>query len=168
VTDDLRRDLGDLAGRVRDHDVALADLASLGVDVERLGEKVTALEEELGDGGSGRGYKPAPNLRWADLQDDERAEATERIREWVDTIARPYLGASEWSDCLYEPEHGEVLMLLDVARECWMALYEPVKRPKTVAAAEAEFLVRIWPPILQRVDKLTTGCSKHRELRRVS
>src|SRR5262249_29990007 len=69
----------DLVGAaIAKHEDALAELREL----------VTALRPD----NAGRGYKPIPTPRWHALAGQERADAIERLRDWVRLVYEPVYG----------------------------------------------------------------------------
>lgn len=153
---DLRDQVGLLSGRVRDHDVLLADQEKISAALTQVRADLEELADRFGDEESSKGYRPAPNPTWWDLDSEDQAAELERLRAWLDDIAAPFLGTKGFPSCLLE--HGPVLLLIDAAAEAWKVLWLPEKRTKSSVGAQCEYLTRIWPAIRAEVQRLTGGC----------
>ncbi len=71
MTDDISRKLGELSGRVADHDVTLAGLVTMSDKVDKVSDQVAKLQIQVGGEGKKKGYKPHSNPRWWDLVPSE-------------------------------------------------------------------------------------------------
>jgi hypothetical protein len=108
-------------------------------------------------------YEPLDTVRWWTLApgDEERTDALDRIRDWVNDIwlkQYGYLSAS-LGECW--PEHPLALTELDWLSELWSVLYLSSPRSARDLSAQAEFNVRIAPQVAEILAKETGKCSKH-------
>jgi hypothetical protein len=154
---ELRGNIGTLTGRVRDHDVLLADQDKIAADLAQVREQLADLQLAVGlDDTKKKGYKPAHNPRWWSLGEQEKAAEIGRLRGWLRDIAEPFLGAKGFPDCVLD--HDVTLLYIDAAAEAWKVLWLPESRSASTAAAQCEYLTRIWPATRAEVIKLTNGC----------
>jgi len=156
---DLHEKLGLLSGRVRDHDVLLAGHDKVAADLAQIREQLADIQMEigLGDGQPKKSYKPHSNPRWWDLGPDSKEAEVGRLRGWYDDIARRFLGAKGVPECVLE--HDVTLLLLDAACEAWKTLWLPENRTAKTAAAQCEYLTRIWPSTRAEMIRVISGCS---------
>jgi len=108
-------------------------------------------------------YEPLDTVRWWTLGpgDEERTEALDRLRDWVNDIwlkQYGYLSAS-LGECW--PEHPLALKELDWLSELWSVLYLSSPRSARDLSAQAEFNVRIVPQVAEILAKETGKCSAH-------
>jgi hypothetical protein len=112
-----------------------------------------------------KGYRPNPSVRfWDNLTDDEIAAEVGALRGWYQQVAVAVLGAPELIECTWT-DHPHVWTVLDTVSELWKTLWLPERRTPQMVAAQAEFLLRIWPGLLEAVVHETNRCS-HRNGRR--
>lgn len=112
-----------------------------------------------------KGYKPKPSIRfWTNLTEEEIAAEVGALRGWYHQVAVAVLGAPELIDCTWT-DHPHVWTVLDTVSELWKTLWIPERRTPQMVAAQAEFLLRIWPGLLEAVVRETGRCS-HRNGRR--
>jgi hypothetical protein len=156
IVHDLRAELNTLTGRVRDHDVLMAEQERIAATLGQLSEQLAELQVEVGLGDGKKSYKPDRNPRWWELSEAEKAAEVGRIRGWIDQIAKPWLGAQRFPDCVLE--HDELVIMCEAASQAWRALWIPEKRTSGMVAAQNEYLIRIWPAIRDNVLKLTQSC----------
>jgi hypothetical protein len=108
-------------------------------------------------------YEPLDTVRWWTFgpDDEERTEALDRIRDWVNDIwlkQYGYLSAS-LGECWQE--HPLVLTELDWLSELWSFLYISSPRTSRDLSAQAEFNVRIVPQVAEILAKETGTCTNH-------
>ena len=152
----LGEKIGTVSGRVRDHDILLAGQETTTAKVAQLSELVADLAVKVAAQKPGGDHAPHINPRWWRLTDAEKAAEVGRIRGWVNAIAKPWLGAGSLPECVYE--HDYALTLLDAACEMWGQLWLPERRTSTMAAAQCEYLTRVWPGIRAEVLREVNGC----------
>jgi hypothetical protein len=154
---ELRGQINTLTGRVRDHDIALAEHERVSAGLDQVREQLADLQLAVGlDDTKKKGYKPHQNPRWWSLGPEEKAAEVGRIRGWLIDIAGPFLGTKGFPDCVLE--HDEVLLYLDAACETWKTLWLPENRTAATAGGQSEYLTRIYPAIRAEVIRLTSGC----------
>jgi hypothetical protein len=103
-------------------------------------------------------YKPKPSIPWwENLTDEEVRAYLGALKGWYEQVAIPCLGAPELPPCLYV--HGLCRSVLDTASELWKALWLPERRTSKLVASQAEFLIRIWPAMLEQLQRETSRCS---------
>jgi hypothetical protein len=153
----LAEKIGTISGRVADHDVLFADQEATAAKVDQVSELVADLVVKVGLDKTKSGKKlPYPTTRWWLLTDEEKAAQVGRLRGWVDQIARPWLGAGRMAQCVYL--HNYALTLLDAAEAAWRSLWIPERRTPEIAAAQCEYLTRIWPAIRAEITRETSQC----------
>jgi hypothetical protein len=126
-------------------------LAQLGADVKLL----------MPDN-AGQGHLPIPTPRWHDLVGQERANAIDRLRDWVRRVYEPVYGylAAGLGACW--PEHPLALVVLDHMSETWAVLYARATRPQHVLAQQLEFHLRYVPAAAEMLRTETHGCGHAR------
>ena len=86
----LRTAVNRLRGTVADQAEILASLDGIDETLATLAARVASLLPP--EGSEGSRYQPIPTVTWWSLDDEEREEATARIRDWVARILLPYYG----------------------------------------------------------------------------
>jgi hypothetical protein len=152
----LRAEAGTLGGRA---DGIEAKLAEAGALLSRMSEQIDGLTAAARDepGEPAAAYRVHPAPPWWQPGDDQCADTTARLRDWVEEVYRPvfgYLGAL-LAGCW--DRHPLCLACLDVLHEAWCLLYLPPRDPKMVFA-QLDWLTR---PLLQAAELMareTGGC----------
>jgi hypothetical protein len=141
---------GQLVSRLDQHGEILSVLDGLDRQVLELARHVAALSEspDLPDDdgeGTPEPYKPAPSVRWWEVDEDDRQEAVRRLGAWVQDIYVPGYGylAAALPACW--TEHELILYSLDTISELWMVLYLNPERSPATLAGQAEFQTRVLP-----------------------
>ena len=118
------------------------------------------LEELAADGGAadGDGYEPAPAPRWWVLQDEERRNATERLRAWVEQVYRPGYGHLSGALPGCWEQHPLCLYILDWLSELWSVLYVSGSRSPGTLAGQAEWQTRLLPAAADQMAHEAAGC----------
>ncbi len=154
----LREEAGRLGGRADGVEHKLAEVGALLARMSAQIDGLTAAARDAEDE-TGTGYRVNPAAPWWTPGDDRCAEATERLRDWVDEVYRPvfgYLGAM-LAGCW--DRHPLCLAYLDVPHEAWCLLYLPGRDPKTVFA-QLDWLTR---PLLQAAEAMAIETRPCRE-----
>jgi hypothetical protein len=134
------------------HAIAMKQ-AEMAQDIADLFVAIKSLESE-----KAKGYKPKPSVRWWDnLPDDEVRAYLGPLRGWYEQVAMPVLGAPELPPCVYV--HGLCRTVLCTSSELWKSMWLPQRRTPQLVAAQAEWLVRLWPGLLEILVRETTRCS---------
>jgi hypothetical protein len=166
----LKADLSKIQGQVTSNWVKLlARVNQLAAQIEAAGGVVAAQAEELqavrqvldelrGQGGpddADEGYSPSPAPRWWLLAGDERAEAVDKLRDWVTEIYVPGYGslADRLPSCW--AQHPLCLFALDWLSEMFLTLYLQPERSARMLAAQAEWQTRLLPAA---VDQMAAEC----------
>ena len=153
----LREEAGSLGGRADGIEHKLAEVSALLARMSAQIDDLTATPES--DDQPGAAYRVNPGPPWWNLGDDRCADATERLRDWVDEVYRPvfgYLGIMLpgcWD------RHPLCLACLDVLHEAWCLLYLPPRDPKMVFA-QLDWLTR---PLLQAAEVMAAETRPCRE-----
>jgi hypothetical protein len=106
-----------------------------------------------------KGYKPKPSVRfWENLTEEEIRAEVGALHGWYQQVAMAVLGAPELRDCAWT-EHPAIWTVLDTVSELWKTLWIPERRTPPMVAAQAEYLLRIWPGLLETVVRETKACS---------
>src|SRR5260370_14380759 len=155
----LREEAGTLGGRADGIEAKLAEVGDLLARMSAQIDGLTAAQDPEDEPAAA--YRVNPAAPWWTPGDERCAEATERLRDWVDEVYRPvfgYLGAL-LADCW--DRHSLCLAYLDVLHEAWCLLYIPPRDPKMV------FAQLDWPtrPLLQAAEakaRATSGCRSRR------
>ena len=153
----LREEAGTLGGRADGIEHKLAEVSALLARMSAQIDDLTAAPEP--DDQPGAAYRVNPGPPWWNPGDDRCADATERLRDWVDEVYRPvfgYLGAMLpgcWD------RHPLCLACLDVLHEAWCLLYLPPRDPKMVFA-QLDWLTR---PLLQAAEVMAAETRPCRE-----
>ena len=147
-----------LVARVGEH---AAQLELLGLTVaghdERLSELRAAVESLL-PGNAGQGHTPIPSPRWHDLEGQARADAINRLGDWVRRVYVPVYGHLAAGMAACWPEHQLALQILDHLSETWAVLYARGTRPQRVLTAQLEFQLRYVPAAAEMLHRETSGC----------
>src|SRR6266496_523264 len=145
-----------LGGTVQDQAAILARLESLYGQVTALAAPGGGVLPD-GDADPSR-YQPSPAPRWWKLAGQDRQEALDKVRAWVEQVYRPGYGqlAATLGPCW--EEHPLCLYGLDVLSELWSVLYLQASRSPAVVSAQAEFQSRIVPAIAEQLMTETTRC----------
>ncbi len=139
----------DLVGAaIAKHEDALAELREL----------VTGLRPD----NARPGYTPIPTPRWHALAGPERADAIERLQDWVRRVYLPVYGhlAAGLGACW--PEHPLALVVLDHMSETWAVLYAQPTRTQRTLSAQVEFQLRYLPAAAEILRTETRGCGHTR------
>ena len=116
--------------------------------------EIAALQTE-----ASKGYKPKPSVRfWTNLTDDEIQAEVGALRGWWQQVAVVVLGAPELRDCAWT-DHRNIWTALDTVSQLWSTLWLPERRTAPMVAAQAEFLIRIWPGLLDIIVRETNRCT---------
>jgi hypothetical protein len=147
--------VNELAARV---DLVGAAIAKHEDTLAELRELVKGLAPD----NAGPGYTPIPTRRWHDdLAGQERADAIERLQDWVCCVYEPVYGhlAAGLGPCW--PEHPLALVVLDHMSETWGVLYARPARTQRILSAQLEFLLRYVPAAAEMLRAETRGCVRH-------
>ena len=158
----LRTAVNRLRGTVADQAEILASLDGIDETLASLAARVASLLPP--EGSEGSRYQPIPTVTWWSLDDEEREEATARIRDWVARILLPYYGhlAKRLGDCW--DRHPLCLLQLDWLSELWSVLHLQPERSARDLAAQAELGIRILPAVAEQLTAETTACEHSRAL----
>jgi hypothetical protein len=145
-----------VGGTLQDQAAILAGLEGTGEQVNALAAQLAAIAPD-GDGGA-RLYAPAPVPRWWKLAGEDRGEALDKVRGWVEQVYRPGYGqlAATLGPCW--EQHPLCLYGLDVLSELWSVLYLQASRSPAMLSAQAEYQARILPAIAEQLMTETTRC----------
>jgi hypothetical protein len=147
--------VGELAARV--------DLVGAAVvELEKALADLRARVESLLPDHAGQGHKPIPTPRWHDLEGEERADAIDRLGDWVRKVYVPVYGhlAAGLGACW--PEHPLALVVLDHMSETWAVLYARPTRTQRILSAQLEFQLRYVPAAAEMLRTETRGCGHTR------
>ena len=161
MTSDSRQPQPD-AGRV---DELAARIDLVGAAIAQHEDALTELRElvtGLLPDNTGQGYQPIPAPRWHNLTGQARAEAIERLQDWVRRVYEPVYGylAAGLGDCW--PEHPLALVVLDYLSETWAVLCTGTTRTRRTLAAQLEFQLRYLPAAAEMLRTETRVCARHR------
>jgi hypothetical protein len=131
-------------------------------DREMLEKTLAALANKQ----AARGYQPCPAPRWWQLEGDERAQAVDRLRNWVATVYRPGYGHLGIALRPCWTEHDLCLYLLDFLSELHAVLYqsrrtadgEVLSRSPGTLTSAAEWHIRLLPAAVSLMDAETKRC----------
>jgi hypothetical protein len=145
-----------LGGTLQDQAAALDRLESPYEQVTTLAAPAGGVAPD-GDAGPPR-YQPSPAPRWWKLAGQDRQEALDKVRAWVEQVYRPGYGqlAATLGSCW--EQHPLCLYGLDVLAELWSVLYLQPARSPAVVSAQAEYQARIVPAIAEQLMTETTRC----------
>jgi len=148
----------DLAARI---DLVGAAIAQHEDALSELRELVTGLRPDS----TGPGYQPIPTPRWHNLTGQERADAIERLQDWVRRVYEPVYGhlAAGLGACW--PGHPLALVVLDQMSETWAVLYTGPTRTQRILSAQLEFQLRYLPAAAELLRTETRVCARHRPQR---
>ena len=149
-------------------DELAAQIDLVGAAIAKHEEALTELRElviGLLPDNAGQGYKPIPTPRWHKLTGQERADAIERLHDWVRLVYEPVYGhlAAGLGPCW--PEHPLALMVLDHMSETWAVLYTGPTRTQRILSAQLEFQLRYVPAAAELLRAETRVCVRHRRPR---
>jgi hypothetical protein len=144
---------------------AAAVTSQLAALAARLDAQLVPVAEpgvEPGDGqAGGRGTRPgapAPVRRWWKLAGQDRAEAIQTLRAWVEQVYQPGYGqlAAALAPCW--DQHPLCLYAIDILAELWSVLYLAARRSPAMLSAQAEYQARILPALAEQMSAETTRC----------
>ena len=173
----LAEDVRNIDGREADHFVALRarlreiteQLASVTTVAEGLAALTVVMEGlearvgELEDPGSlAGGYGSPPQPRWWAMGPEDRAEALDRLRDWVEGVYRPGTGkhAGQLPPCW--EEHPLCVYVLDWLSELWSVLYLQPRRPAPLLSGQADWWTRLLPAATDLMADEARGCEHAR------
>ena len=150
--------LAALAGRL---DGQVAALAAQLECAEPDGE--TDGDPGIASGPRARSYAPAPARRWWKLAGEDRGQAIDALRAWVDQVYRPGYGhlAAPIGPCW--EQHPLCLYALDILAELWSVLYLARTRTTAILSAQAEYQARIVPALAAQMSAETARCTHGRD-----
>jgi hypothetical protein len=122
-------------------------------DQERLDQLAASLKRKKAES-----YEPAPAPRWWQLSADERFDAVQRIRSWVDTVFRPGYGhlAAKLGGCW--EHHDLCLYYLDWLSETWTVIHQPTTRDIGVLWTSADWHTRFLPSAVAILEAEAAAC----------
>jgi len=156
-----------IAGRVDAIATILGRHASVINAIDGIDEQVAAIARQIADlaavssAAEEDTYQPAPQPRWWQLRDAERANATDRLQAWVEHVYQPGYGhlAAALPQCW--ERHPLCLYTLDWLSELWTVLYLSSTRSLGMLSAQAEWQTRLLPAAVDQMAREATGC-RHR------
>ncbi len=130
----------------------------LAVLTRRVTSAEAALSAVVDEDGQPLG-KPAPSVRWWQLDGADRQAEVEALRAWLTDIYLPGYGhlAAALPQCW--AEHELCLYALDVLAQHWQVLYLVPKRGVGVLAGQAEFQTRTLPLFVAQMQAEGKGCT---------
>jgi hypothetical protein len=122
-------------------------------DQERLDQLAAALSRK-----KAKTYEPVPAPRWWEASADERYDAIDRVRSWVDTVFRPGYGhlAAKLGECW--EHHDLCLYLLDLLSESWTVMYKPEERDIGGLWSALDWHTRLLPGVVTLLEAETAAC----------
>jgi hypothetical protein len=146
----------ELRAKVNDLEAARAG------DRELLARALAALADKQAE----KGYQPCPAPRWWQLEGDGRAQAVDRLRNWVATVYRPGYGHLGIALRPCWAEHDLCLYLLDLLSELHTLHYqarrttdgELLGRSPGALSSAAEWHLRLLPAAVSLMDAETKRC----------
>ncbi len=165
------RDIGQLRDRAEATAVRLDAIAtilgrhaSVVNAIDGIDEQVAGIARQLDDLAAANTraaadtYEPAPAPRWWQLRDAERANASDRLRAWVEQVYQPGYGhlAAALPECW--EQHPLCLYTLDWLSELWSVLYLSNARSAGTLAAQSEWQTRLLPAAADQMAREGNGC----------
>ena len=134
-----------------------SQLAALAARIDQQLATAAAQPDEQA-AGDAEAEGPAASRRWWRLQGQDRAEAIEALRQWVQQVYRPGYGqfAAALAPCW--DEHPLCLYAIDILAGLWSVLYLPERRNPAILSAQAEYQARILPALAEQMTAETTRC----------
>jgi hypothetical protein len=122
-------------------------------DQERLDQLAAALKRKKAET-----YEPASAPRWWQLSADERFDAVQRIRSWVDTVFRPGYGhlAAKLGGCW--EHHDLCLYYLDWLSETWTVIHQSATRDVGMLWTSADWHTRFLPSAVAILEAEAAAC----------
>lgn len=150
--------LAELERRQRSHSEILAAMETAGAN---LAEQLAAVQLEVAlSPDKVKMSMPKPTVRWwTGLTEEEIRAEVGRLRGWYTQVAEKWLGSTRLPDCMFTTTHGPVLQALDVAAAVWESIFLPERRSPQIAAAQADYLGRVLPALMQIIKAETVSCS---------
>lgn len=137
------------------------DLADLRNAVASQASKLAEIVP--GENGEAKIYRPGPAPRWWKLDGQERDDAVNKLRGWVEQIYRPMYGHLATLGPCWE-QHSLCLFTLDWLSELWSALYLQTRRSTAALASQAEFQTRLLPAAATQLGIETARCEHAKPL----
>jgi hypothetical protein len=173
----LAKDVRNIDGREADHFVVLRarlreiteQLAPVTTVADGLAALTTVMEGlegrvgELEDPGSpAGGYSSPAQPKWWAMTAEDRAEALDRLRDWVQSVYRPGMGkhAGQLPACW--EEHPLCVYVLDWLSELWSVLYLQPRRPAPLLSGQADWWTRLLPAATDLMADEARGCEHAR------
>ena len=131
-------------------------------DQTRIADLTVALQHVTGQRRGGRkdsvqeeGYEPIPAPRWWQLAGEQRADAIDRLRDWVATVFRSGYGhlARQVGPCW--EQHDLCLYLLAWLSELHAVIF---LAPERLLTSEADWHTRLLPAAAAQMAAETGGC----------
>lgn len=145
--------LGTLVGKQGE---VLGDLHGVAEAVAELQEQVRSL---LPPNVPEDRYWPVPTPQWWDYSAEQREEALQRIRGWVEHIYRPYYGELSKGLGVCWESHPFCIITLDWLAEFWNLLYLNANRVPGTVTAQGDFSTRILLPAARQLIEETSSCN---------
>jgi hypothetical protein len=155
----LRSRLREITGQLAPVTAVADGLAALTRMFEALETRVGELEDPASPAG---GYTSPPQPKWWSMGDEDRAEALERLRSWVEGVYRPGMGrhSAKLPPCW--EQHPACVYVLDWLSELWSVLYLQPSRPPAILSSQAEWWTRLLPAATDLMAAEAQGCDHAR------